>query len=136
MHDKTSTRMADLDFVAISAFLQFVEVGAELVTLSTFAIFSFKVTPAGIETLLTKKIATLETLVENNKKLCIWVADLSEPPSGQELVILRSLYLTTKESINIVRGHVAQAEGLIRMRQDIVKLEEHFGKGADDDLPF
>lgn len=136
MSSKCTKQMADLNFLLVPSFLRYVEVEAELKEVSTHAIFSFSVGKYGLVPLLKRKQKLLEDLRGNNKKLSVWSAATNYAHESKEMVIIRSLYMTTRTSIQMVKGHVETANALL----DTIKSEDPRGLGIEeltyDEFPF
>lgn len=136
MNSIIGSRMADIEFSSISSFLQSVEARAELKQVSTSAIFSFRVPKSGIGTLIKQKQLLLWKLVENNSKLSIWVEGQRKDLDALELVVLRSMYVTTKNSIELVESHIERAKRLESMYADMEQLSLDVVEGEEDEPPF
>ncbi len=136
MNTNTDTRMADVEFSSISSFLENVEIRAELKQVSTAAIFSFRIPKGGIEKLIDSKQRLCSILVENNKRLSIWVEAQSVRPSSLEIVVLRSMYVTNKNAIELVESHIDRAKALRRMYDSIDQLSLDIEEEVADEPPF
>jgi hypothetical protein len=128
--------MADIEFSSISSFLQRVEIEAELKQKSTSAIFSFRVPRGGIQRLIASKESLLRDLVENNRKLSAWVGEHGESLGPLELIVLRSMYVTNKNSIELVHNHVLKAQSLRNMYRSAEQLPFDAEEDNIDAPPF
>lgn len=124
--------MADLSFLSVPAFLHYVEGAAGLEEVSTHAIFSFRITSKGVTELVKRKKSLLFKLKVNNEKLSRWVVGANYQKDSSEMVILRSLYLTTRASIEMVEGHIETAERLVDVYTS-QETPEIVGEGKSDE---
>ncbi len=136
MNSKTSLTMADLGFVSVARYLQYVAVSAELEDTNQTAIFSFCVTPRGAKHLITQKEIQLNRLEGNQRKIRNWVRDADLPLDSKELVMLRSLYAQNREYIGLLNRHIATANELDGYQQRSLFDAIAGREGIEDELPF
>ncbi len=136
MKSNTSITMADLDAVSVAPFLRYVEMSAGLTEVSGEAIFSFRIPSLGLKSLLRRKKTLLCILVGNNRNLCVWMESQDYAKDSTELVLLRSLYVTTKASIETTRNHIGTVERMMKVQQALADFGPRPDSEAQDELPF
>ncbi len=136
MKSNTSITMADLDVVSVAPFLRYVETSAGLTEVSGEAIFSFRIPSLGLKSLLRKKKTLLCILTGNNRNLCIWMEGQDYAKDSTELVLLRSLYVTTREAIETTLTHIKTVERMMKVQQAQADLGPRPDVGGQNELPF
>ena len=136
MKSNTSITMADLDAVSVAPFLRYVETSARLIEVSGEAIFSFRIPSLGLKSLLRRKKTLLCILTNNNRNLCAWMESQDYAKDSTELVLLRSLYVTTRTSIETTRSHIETVKRMMQVEQHHADFGLRPDSGAQDELPF
>lgn len=127
--------VSGLEWAAVSAYLQWLEVQAELVPFSISKALSFHVGPTGFEGLVSSKRSLSYLLATNLKNLEEWAKLNGDGMDEFEKVFVRSLWLTTKDVLETVQEYIARAialEEATKSFENVLDREDI----TDDEIPF
>ncbi len=126
MSDKT---IADFEWASISRYVAHVEQVAGLQQISLDKIHSFRIGLAGAKSLLRVKCRTKEAIRENNRLLCLYVANRVETLKQPEKDVLRGMYTSNRDALETLEKHIELLENIPQSQYPLLIPD-------DDDLPF
>lgn len=133
---KQQYEVSDFQWQSVAEYYRHIEVQAGLIEFSLSAVYSFHIVPGiGIRSLVSQKVMLVENLKENLKRIREWVKANDEHLDNRELVLVRSLWRTTRALSVIVEGHIIRAEDLAEWNQ-LTFVSLAAGGGEEDELPF
>ncbi len=109
MSDKGKKRLhtiSEFEWVSGARYIMYVSSVAGLGEVSSNAIFSFRVGAGGVLTLYKQKVATMNIIERNMDLLARFAGKDVDSFEDAELSIIRGLYRTWKDALDIVKSHV------------------------------
>ncbi len=146
MSDPKLLTISDFEWGSVGLYTHYISQCAELDELNMNRIYSFPLARLGVDKLMTQKIATEEKIKANLSRLEVFVGSDERCIKGDELVVIRSMYLQLKAVLNIVADHITALEALRKFRFTEPKdlgltyndevVVSTVGEVMSDDAPF
>ncbi len=125
-------KISDYQWASVAHYIAHLEQILVLTEVSAESVYSFRVQGGRFDQLRKRKEKIVQTLEENNAKLCVYVAERKGRLESGELDVIRGIYKSNLEAVGIAREH---AERLKKMLERYA--EKLPGMGGDNgDLPF
>ncbi len=127
--------VADLQWVSVSKYLQWLEAQADLVPFCISKVQDFHVTGTGYSGLVFRKEEILRVLEANLKNLETWADENKSGMAQNEIVFMRSVWHTTKDQLETVKSHISRAKALDKGAAPRL-LPLDLTEADNDELPF
>lgn len=129
--------ISDYEWASVAQYIVYVSACADLIEISSDAIYSFRIGQAGPASLARRKRRTRDCLARNMELIVEFVERNEGELLSDEQNVIRGMYRTQADGLAMVKEHAVRAEALVLAHQKPLpgSLEEEL-LGDENEFPF